>query len=125
MKKYLLFTFYFLLFTFCSKAQLIFYQDAYKGGVASDGVAYFRQDYLLADSINFQLNIPPTATIRKTYLLSLRFVYVQTGLLPLKDNTLPVYFNNTLLNFDSTSILTAYYDTYTPPADHTWICGMD
>jgi gliding motility-associated-like protein len=125
MKRYYYICFVFLI-AFNAKSQLLFYQDTYKGGVTADGVSYCGYDYLQADSINFQLHIPITATIRKAYLLNLRYIYIQGGTTPFKDSPMPVYFNSTLLTFDSSTVLTnTYYDTYSNPADPTWISGID
>jgi len=107
-----------------AQAQVIFYQDTYKGGITSDGVSYAAQEYFSADSINFQLSIPATSTIRKAFLLTLRFPFIK-GTLPKKDAPFKVKFNNTYISFDSSDIATnRFLCDYAPDASN-WILAED
>ena len=110
-----------LLFCLCLplKAQLLLYQDTYKGGVTSDGYSYYGSDYLQADTINFQTYIASGSTIRKAYLLSLRIVFI-SDYQPYKDSPLPLKFNNSALIFDSSDVATnIYYDGNSFSEDET------
>ena len=105
------------------RGQLLFYQDTYRGGVTSDGVAYYGFDYLQPDTINFQTYIAPSSTIRRAYLFSLRFNFV-VGKTTIYDNPLIVQFNNFALSFDSSLILTQKF-TSLSGLDEVWVVGKD
>ena len=94
----------FLLFFTSVKAQLLFYQDTYKGGVTADGVSYFGVDYLQPDTINFQLHIPIGTTIRKAFIFSDRIPWYSIN----ETHPLPINFNNTILQLDSSCIITTF-----------------
>ncbi|HTA61327.1 MAG TPA: gliding motility-associated C-terminal domain-containing protein [Bacteroidia bacterium] len=122
MKKFLLFTFCFLFFTYRSKAQLLFYQDTYKGGVTSDGVSYHGYDYLQPDTINFQLHIPVGSSIRKAYLLSMRVHWYSIN----EANPLLVNFNNNVISFDSSDIITNKFNCdFSIQSDSLWIVSKE
>jgi gliding motility-associated-like protein len=87
------------------KAQLLFYQDTYKGGVTSDGYSYFGVDYLQPDTINFQLQIQAGSTIRKAFLLSNRIPWYAIN----ETHPLLVNFNNTIIQIDSSCIVSSFY----------------
>jgi gliding motility-associated-like protein len=91
------------------KAQLLFYQDTYKGGVTSDGRAYLGFDYLQPDTIDFKLNIPSGATIRKAFLISKGILWKEE--ISSKDSPLFVNLNNHTLTIDSSCRVTNFYFT--------------
>ena len=112
-------------FSFSVKAQLLFYQDTYRGGVTSDGYSYFGLDYLQADSIIFQTHIANGSIIRKSYLLFQHHV-LESGLTPKKDSPLQVNFNNTLITLDSSYISTnMFYSSFSVSPDEIWITVKD
>ena len=76
MKKRALYIFYLLFFTYNCNAQLLYLQENYKGGISVDGKGYYGQNYMQPDTINKVNSVPPGSTIKKTFLISLRFVAV-------------------------------------------------
>src|ERR1700757_91510 len=122
MKRFLLFTVCFLFVTCLSKAQLLFYQDTYKGGSTSDGRTYASFDYMQADTIKFQLHIPVGSVIRKSFLITHRgftFSYM-------KDNSLQVNFNNNNIKFDSSDIVTnLFHCDYSATSANNWLLAKD
>ncbi len=107
------------------KAQVLFYQDTYKGGITSDGYAYYGTYYLQADTINFQLHIPSSSTIRKAYLLSLRGILMANAT-PQKDSPLQVNFNNNIIAFDSSSVISnLFHCNYFNTDGRVWISAQD
>jgi len=125
MKKQVLFTFYFLLFTFYSNAQLLYLQENYKGGVSVDGKEYYGGDNLNVDTITFVNTVPAGSTIKKALLLSLRFVAL-VGSVPEHDNPLQLLFNNNAITIDSTDIATpAFYGYGLTANEPNWITVKD
>ncbi len=88
-----------------NRAQLLFYQDTYKGGITSDGVSYYSYDYLQADTVNFQTHVALGSIIKKAFLLSWRFNFY-VGHPPTKDTPIQLTYNNNLLEIDSSDIVT-------------------
>jgi len=107
------------------KAQVLFYQDTYKGGITSDGYTYYGTNYLHADTINFQLHIPSTSTIRKAFLLS--FVIVGNSSNPnIKDRPLILNFNNNTLVIDSSCRVANFFRCdYSSNSNYCWIVAKD
>lgn len=102
-------------------SQLLFYQDTYKGGISSDGKSYWKVDYLSSDTIPFLCSIPVGSSIRKAYLLSMRFAYysaLSLDSVPKKDNPVDLIYNGVPLTIDSNDIVTSLFfcDTYVPSA---------
>ena len=71
MKRYIYILF--SLFAVNSHAQLLYLQENYRGGVSVDGKSYYFETYLQADTINFQNTVPIGSSIKKAFILSLRF----------------------------------------------------
>jgi len=81
----------------------MFLQDNFKGGVSADGHAYQGMSYFNYDTINFQNSVPVGATIRKAFLISLRFTpWCTQG----KDTPTKFTYNGHLMQFDSSDIVT-------------------
>jgi len=117
MKRCLLFTFYLLLITCGSKAQLLFYQDTYKGGVSFDGRAYEGFDYLAPDTIIFQNSVSIGSTLKKAYLISQRLNSFNISDPPITDIPLHIIFNNNNIIIDSADIVANYYNcNYSNPS---------
>ena len=122
MKRQTLFTFYFLLFTYIIKAQFLFYQDTYKGGVTSDGRSYYGFDYLQADSFALYTHIPSGASIRKAYLISIR---IKRGATPLSEVPLQLKLNNYSFTLDSSDIVTNNFSCYLAITNTTCMVAKD
>ena len=97
------------LFLYCFtnvKAQLLFYQDTYKGGVSVDGRSYYGSDCLQADLINFQNIAPIGSILKKAFLISNHYVLQAPAT---KDNNISLVFNGTTITIDSSDIASSYY----------------
>ncbi|MFI5141584.1 MAG: hypothetical protein ACHQII_04430, partial [Bacteroidia bacterium] len=110
------------LFSFQTKAQLLFYQDTYKGGVTADGVSYIDFNELRADTINFQIHVPATSVIKKAFLFTNKHIWL-VGSKPIKDAPLPIKFNNISLTIDSSTIVTPVFNIASGTS--CWICCKD
>jgi len=53
-----------------NKAQLLYYQNTYKGGVSFDGITYSAQGWQSPDTIHFQNSIPIGSTLKRAFLIS-------------------------------------------------------
>ncbi len=110
-----------LLVTCYGNAQQLFYQNTYKGGVTADGVSYAEYSELQPDTINFQLHIPATSTVKKAFLFTLRHIWLPGN--PSNNAPLPIKFNNNNLTIDTSTIVTqvVFCATGVP----TWFCCKD
>jgi len=117
-----------LIMAICSlsvKSQLCFLQENFRGGVSGDGVSYNNMEYLQADTIQLQTDIPLTAIIKKAYLFANRGVY-QAGLKPKKDNSVTLKFNNNPIIIDSSNIVTNKFNfDNSNPSGENWITAVD
>ena len=106
-----------LLFSFQVKAQLLYLQESYKGGVSYDGRSYQAFDYLQPDSIVFKNSISVGSTLKKAYLISQRLNSWVAGSTPIADIPLHLIFNGNPLIIDSADIVTNYYNcNYSNPS---------
>jgi gliding motility-associated-like protein len=114
---------FFLCFTNL-KAQLLYYQDTYKGGISVDGRSYFGKFYAAADSISFQNSVPAGSFIKKAFLISNRGGWLI--LTQQKDNPVKMIFNNHSITFDSSDIVTnLFHCDYTNPSVSLWMAAKD
>jgi hypothetical protein len=95
---------------YTTKAQMLYYQNTYKGGASFDGRAYFDYDYLQPDTIVFKNNIATGSTIKKAFLISQRLNSWVVGSTPIGDIPLNIIFNNNNLIIDSSDIITNNYN---------------
>ncbi|MHB8260881.1 MAG: gliding motility-associated C-terminal domain-containing protein [Bacteroidia bacterium] len=108
----------FVLFFANSKAQLLYYQSTYKGGISYDGRSYEGFDYLQPDTIVFQNSISAGSTFKKAYLISQRLNSWVVGSTPIADIPLQLVFNGNNLIIDSADIVANYYNCdYSTPSE--------
>ncbi|MEO8761110.1 MAG: gliding motility-associated C-terminal domain-containing protein [Bacteroidia bacterium] len=121
--KHFIHTLLLLTLFYTTKAQMLFYQNTYKGGVTSDGVSYYGYDYLQPDTINFQTHVAAGSTIKKAFLLSWRFNgYI--GHPPTKDTPIELNYNNHFIQMDSSDIATTRFICKTN-LDENYIIAKD
>ncbi|MEO8762526.1 MAG: gliding motility-associated C-terminal domain-containing protein [Bacteroidia bacterium] len=102
--KNLIHTLLLLTLFYTTKAQMLYYQNTYKGGASFDGNTYCDYQWYNADTINFQNSVPTGCNLKKAFLISTKiscgFV---TGNYPKFD--IPVFsfiYNNHTIQFDTT-----------------------
>jgi gliding motility-associated-like protein len=106
MKRSLLFIFYFLHFAYYSKAQILYLQDNYKGGISVDGKGYLTFDCLQPDTIVFKNSVPIGSTLKKAFIISEHHSIYSN---PPKDNNVVLQFNGNTVTMDSSNIINSYY----------------
>ena len=112
--------------TIQAKAQLLYYQDSYKGGISYDGRSYQAFDYLQPDTINFKNNISVGSHLKKAYLISQRLNSWIVGSKPINDIPIKLNFNGNNIFIDSSNIVTNYYNCdYSNPSGSLSIVVKD
>jgi gliding motility-associated-like protein len=107
-----------------NKAQFLYYQDTYKGGISMDGKSYYGQDYLHSDTIKFVNTVPAGSVIKKAYLISDKLAYYYGTVLE-KDNPIPFIFNNHNITIDSTNQVAPFFNNSVPLFLYNWIIVKD
>ena len=100
-----------ILNSFAGLGQNLFFQDTYKGGIASDGKSYFKVDYLSADTISFLCSVPGGSTIRKAFLIS-NMSYFFSAIpdsVPRFNNPTNLIFNGVPIAIDSNDVASKYF----------------
>jgi gliding motility-associated-like protein len=92
------------------KAQLLFYQNTYKGGISVDGKGYEGFDCLQSDSIIFKNSVAISSVIKKAYLIA---EYSLFTTIINKDSKLPFKFNGNNLELDSSDYIISYFPNNT------------
>ena len=125
MKRLLLFTFYFLLFTRYNNAQELYYQNTFKGGASFDGKTYVSLDWQNPDTINFQNAVPAGCTLKKAFLISNKGGCIYNHV-PSVDYPIHFKYNNQNIQFDSSDIATPVFYTRPIPLNAVmWMCVKD
>ncbi len=112
--------------SFQLKAQELYYQSTYKGGVSYDGKSYYSLDWYNADSIKFQNSVPAGCTIKKAFLISLKFSCSTFGVYPAIDYPISFNYNGHSIQFDTSDNATPLF--YTRPIQvnaQCWMCVKD
>lgn len=97
------------LFTVHGKAQVLYYQGTYKGGVSFDGKEYFATNWISSDTIYFQNSVPIGCTLKKAFLIGFRFTNYSLLQMPTHDNPLFLNYNSQIIRFDSSNIATPVF----------------
>ena len=107
------------------KAQLLYYQNTYKGGASFDGNTYYELTWANADTIHFQNYVPTGCTLKKAFLISLKFSCSAYNY-PAYDKPISVLFNNTPILLDTSFNATRiFYSNSTPTFAQEWMCVKD
>ena len=113
-------------FSFQIKAQELFYQSTYKGGVSYDGKSYYSQSWTVADSIKFQNSAPIGCAIKKAFLISLKESCVTSNTHPAFDLPVSFQYNNHKIQFDTTDNVTPeFYSNTIGVYSQCWMCVKD
>ena len=94
-----------LLFAFYAKAQYLYLQENYKGGICMDGRGYSGFAFTLGDSIVFNNTVPVGSTLKKAFIITEHHLVYPN---PPGDNPINLLFNNKPVIIDSTNIITSY-----------------
>ena len=95
-----------LLFAFYAKAQYLYLQENYKGGISMDGKGYLTFTALQPDTIIFKNKIPAGSTLKKAFLITEHHLVYPN---PTGDNPIDLQFNNNPISIDSTNYIISYY----------------
>src|ERR1700756_3303281 len=110
-----------------SKAQLLFYQNTFKGGISFDGVTYSDYEWLQADTVNFHNSVPLGCTLKKAFLISFKIsCSFINGAYPQIDPPVTLKFNNQNIQFDSsTDVTPVFYSNNTTTNGQCWVTTKD
>jgi len=103
-----------------SRAQVLYLQENFRGGASVDGKSNYGFTYLNPDTINFTNTAPTGSTIKKSFLIGMRYKYIGNSSIT-KDSPLQLLFNNNQIQFDSSNIAASYMCNL----DRIWISVKD
>ena len=122
---YIVVTCYLLLNACYSNAQELYYQNTFKGGVSFDGVTYYTEYWMDADTIHFKNAVPTGSILKRAFLISLKFSCASNNY-PVFDIPLGVSYNSKAIQFDTSDNATPLF--YSQPVQtnaQCWMCVKD